>query len=154
EQHAACPQRREIAGQGMDQAAVPTIHSWCERLQREHAADSGSLFEQTQDTDQRELLAGVVREYCRTHDYQWQGSALEWVNSHWGHPDELARRVRVWLETAGSPVEQDLQALLASRLEQAQQQLAQIREPWADWLDELQTFLAQACEAGSFNGNK
>src|SRR5690606_27667909 len=31
---------------------------------------------------------------------------------------------------------------------------AQIREPWAGWLDELQTFLAQACDAGSFNGNK
>src|SRR5690606_9160453 len=145
-----------------------------------------SLFEQTLETDQSELLAEVVRDYWRTHCYPLQGSALDWVNSHWGHPDELARRgrvwlgpagsavgkdlqallagrvdqpqrarrVRVWLETAGSPVEQDLQALLASRLEQAQQQLAQIREPWADWLDELQTFLAQACEAGSFNGNK
>src|SRR5690606_33217523 len=48
----------------------------------------------------------------------------------------------------------DLQALLASRIEQAQKQLAQTRETWAYWLNELQTFLAQACEAGSFNGNK
>ena len=154
EQHAACAHRLEIAGQWMDQAAVSTIHSWCQRMLREHAFDSGSLFEQTLETDQSELLAEVVRDYWRTHCYPLQDSALDWVNSHWGHPDELARRVRVWLDTAGSPVEQDLQALLASRLEQAQEQLAQIREPWADWLDELQTFLAQACEAGSFNGNK
>ena len=101
EQHAACAHRLEIAGQWMDQAAVSTIHSWCQRMLREHAFDSGSLFEQTLETDQSELLAEVVRDYWRTHCYPLQGSALDWVNSHWGHPDELARRVRVWLDTAG-----------------------------------------------------
>src|SRR5690554_4871431 len=82
EQHAACAHRLEIAGQWMDQAAVSTIHSWCQRMLREHAFDSGSLFEQTLETDQSELLAEVVRDYWRTHCYPLQGSALDWVNSH------------------------------------------------------------------------
>src|SRR5690606_41453816 len=131
EQHAACAHRLEIAGQWMDQAAVSTIHSWCQRMLREHAFDSGSLFEQTLETDQSELLAEVVRDYRRTHCYPLQGSALDWVNSHWGHPDELARRVRGWPETAGRPDEQALQALRARRREPAQQPPAQHPEPWA-----------------------
>ena len=44
EQWAACAGRLDIAAQWMDEAAVSTIHSWCQRMLREHAFDSGSLF--------------------------------------------------------------------------------------------------------------
>ena len=36
---------------------------------REHAFDSGSLFTQTLETDQRELLDEVVRDYWRRQFY-------------------------------------------------------------------------------------
>ncbi|MBP3934887.1 MAG: UvrD-helicase domain-containing protein, partial [Pseudomonas sp.] len=47
EQWAACAGRLDIAAQWMDEAAVSTIHGWCQRMLREHAFDSGSLFTQT-----------------------------------------------------------------------------------------------------------
>ena len=47
EHWAACAGRLDIAAQWMDEAAVSTIHSWCQRMLREHAFDSGSLFTQT-----------------------------------------------------------------------------------------------------------
>ena len=39
-----CASRLEVAVQWMDEAAVSTIHGWCQRMLREHAFDSGSLF--------------------------------------------------------------------------------------------------------------
>ncbi|WP_162873770.1 UvrD-helicase domain-containing protein, partial [Pseudomonas viridiflava] len=46
----SCANRLDIAAQWMDEAAVSTIHSWCQRMLREHAFDSGSLFTQTLET--------------------------------------------------------------------------------------------------------
>lgn len=61
-----CAQRLELAAQWMDEAAVSTIHAWCNRMLREHAFDSDSLFTQRLETDQSELIAEVVRDYWRS----------------------------------------------------------------------------------------
>ncbi|MFO6380396.1 UvrD-helicase domain-containing protein, partial [Pseudomonas aeruginosa] len=55
-----CARLLRLAAEWMDEAAVSTIHSWCYRMLREHAFDSGSLFTQNLETDQSELLAEVV----------------------------------------------------------------------------------------------
>lgn len=65
EQWAYCAQRLDQAAQWMDEAAVSTIHAWCQRMLREHAFDSGSLFTQTLETDHSDLLALVVKDYWR-----------------------------------------------------------------------------------------
>jgi exodeoxyribonuclease V beta subunit len=66
EQWPACARKLQLAAEAMDEAAVSTIHAWCQRMLREHAFDSDSLFTQTLETDQRELLAEVVRDYWRS----------------------------------------------------------------------------------------
>jgi exodeoxyribonuclease V beta subunit len=72
-----CASRLEVAAQWMDEAAVSTIHSWCQRMLREHAFDSGSLFTQTLETDHSELLGEVLRDYWRRFCYGMQGDTLE-----------------------------------------------------------------------------
>ena len=62
----ACARRLELAANWMDEAAVYTIHSWCNRMLQQHAFDSGSLFRQEVNTDDTELLNEVVRDYWRT----------------------------------------------------------------------------------------
>uniref|UniRef100_UPI0012492A86 UvrD-helicase domain-containing protein n=1 Tax=Citrobacter cronae TaxID=1748967 RepID=UPI0012492A86 len=64
-----CASRLEIAVQWMDEAAVSTIHGWCQRMLREHAFDSGSLFTQSLETDHSELLGQVMRDYWRRFCY-------------------------------------------------------------------------------------
>src|SRR5690606_36852673 len=71
-----CAQRLESAAQWMDEAAVSTIHSWCQRMLREHAFDSGSLFNQTLETDHSDLLAQVINDFWRAHLYPLLGEAL------------------------------------------------------------------------------
>ena len=84
EQWSGCANRLDIAAQWMDEAAVSTIHSWCQRMLREHAFDSGSLFTQTLETDHSDLLGEVLRDYWRLFCYPMQGDALNWVRGNWG----------------------------------------------------------------------
>jgi exodeoxyribonuclease V beta subunit len=94
ERWAGCASRLDIAAQWMDEAAVSTIHSWCQRMLREHAFDSGSLFTQSLETDHSDLLGEVLRDYWRKFCYPMSGDALNWVRDNWGGPAALLPRVR------------------------------------------------------------
>src|SRR5690606_40348325 len=127
ELHAGCARRLDIAAQWMDQAAVSTIHSWCQRMLREHAFDSGSLFAQQLETDHSELLADVARDYWREQCYSLQGPALRWVVEQWQQPDNLLARVRVLFREPSNETGQGLQELIEPVLEQSTQRLAELK---------------------------
>ena len=55
------------AAEGMDDAAVQTIDAWCQRMLREHAFDSGSLFDEELGADEESLRARRLAE-CRCLD--------------------------------------------------------------------------------------
>ncbi|MGQ7814455.1 exodeoxyribonuclease V subunit beta [Metapseudomonas furukawaii] len=139
-----CARRLELAAQWMDEAAVSTIHGWCQRMLREHAFDSGSLFSQTLETDHSELLAEVVRDYWRQHCYPLQGAALAWVARNWGTPVGLGARLRPLLGEPGAVDPQPLGALLERALADRERELAALKAPWAAWADELRGLLDRA----------
>ncbi|MBF7730736.1 exodeoxyribonuclease V subunit beta [Pseudomonas sp. N040] len=89
EQWPACARRLQLAGEWMDEAAVSTIHGWCYRMLREHAFDSGSLFTQTLETDQSELLAEIVRDYWRRHCYVLAEAEAAVVAEYFSGPQAL-----------------------------------------------------------------
>jgi exodeoxyribonuclease V beta subunit len=90
EQWPACARKLQLAAEAMDEAAVSTIHSWCKRMLREHAFDSDSLFTQTLETDQHELLAEVVRDYWRSFMVRRStAEAVAEVRQWWSGPDAL-----------------------------------------------------------------
>lgn len=142
----------EVAAQWMDQAAVSTIHSWCQRMLREHAFDSGSLFTQTLETDQRDLLASVARDYWRLHCYHLCGDALDWVAQHWQQPDRLLEKVRILLDQPLESEPATLTELIETGQQQAAAQLAGLKAPWPEWVEQLELLLGQAREAKAFNG--
>ena len=45
-----------MAAETMDEAAIFTIDAWCQRMLREHAFDSGSLFDEELLSDERALF--------------------------------------------------------------------------------------------------
>ena len=53
------------SAQAMDQSAVLTIHSWCQRMLREHAFHIGNLFNYTLTPDQQQLLTEIFYDYWR-----------------------------------------------------------------------------------------
>ena len=149
-----CARRLELAAQWMDEAAVSTIHGWCQRMLREHAFDSGSLFSQTLETDHSELLAEVVRDYWRQNCYPLQGPALQWVASVWGTPDGLGARLRPLLGEESEGATQSLSELLDHALQQRDQALVELKSPWLAWAEELQLLLDAAVAAKQVDGKK
>jgi exodeoxyribonuclease V beta subunit len=155
EQWLACARRLDIAAQWMDEAAVSTIHGWCQRMLREHAFDSGSLFTQTLETDHGELMAEVVRDYWRQQCYPLDGAALGWVMNHWQHPDTLLKdKLRPLLGEDDAAPSEALGDLLERDLAARQAALERIRQPWLVWLPELEALYREASAAGQLNGNK
>lgn len=150
----ACARRLDIAAQWMDEAAVSTIHGWCQRMLREHAFDSGSLFEQRLETDHGELLAEVARDYWRQQCYPLDGAALDWVIAHWQHPDSLPGRVRPLLGEAAEPCGTPLGRLLDAALAEQVRELAALKAPWPAWADELERLLDAAVAGKCVDGRK
>ena len=150
-----CASRLEIAVQWMDEAAVSTIHGWCQRMLREHAFDSGSLFTQSLETDHSELLGQVMRDYWRRFCYGMRGESLAWVRGNWGSPDALLPRIRpLFGRVRGQADEDDPQALIEATLRQRTEQLGQLKAPWGVWADELQQICRDAVAAKQADGRK
>ncbi|BCG04699.1 RecBCD enzyme subunit RecB (plasmid) [Paraburkholderia sp. PGU19] len=154
-QWAACARRLQLAAEWMDEAAVSTIHAWCNRMLREHAFDSDSLFTQTLETDQSELLAEVVRDYWRTFmaplDAADAATVSEWVSG----PPELQKKLRNLIDVA--PLLADAQApaeALQAARDEAGRRLAELKAPWSNWPAEMETALDAARAAKQFTGRE
>jgi exodeoxyribonuclease V beta subunit len=91
---AACARLLTLAAQSMDQAAVSTIHSWCYRMLREHAFDSGSLFHQNLITNQKDILADLIRDYWRQQFYILPAGSGSAIQNIFADPDALLKAVQ------------------------------------------------------------
>ncbi|MFC6335630.1 exodeoxyribonuclease V subunit beta [Pseudomonas sp. CCM 7891] len=155
EQWPACANRLDIAAQWMDEAAVSTIHSWCQRMLREHAFDSGSLFTQTLETDHSDLLGEVLRDYWRLFCYPMQGDTLSWVRNNWGGPAALMPRVRALFGSERPTDEQREPAeLISACLQERREALVALKAPWQQWAVELREICLQAVAAKAVDGRK
>lgn len=148
----------ETAAQWMDEAAVMTIHAWCQRMLREHAFDSGSLFDLTVRTNHQELYDLVVRDYWRIHCYPLEEQAAQWVYSHWKHPDHLWERIETFLKQmevdlpSGAPEhELSLQAWFDHQRNQFTNALSSLKQEARQWVDEVFAMLDHAREHRLFS---
>lgn len=155
EQWSGCANRLDIAAQWMDEAAVSTIHSWCQRMLREHAFDSGSLFTQTLETDHSDLLGEVLRDYWRLFCYPMQGDALNWVRGNWGGPAALLPRVRGLFTSERDSVEgKEPTELITECLQERRAALLELKMPWRQWADELLAICHQGVASKDVDGRK
>jgi exodeoxyribonuclease V beta subunit len=150
-----CANRLDVAAQWMDEAAVSTIHSWCQRMLREHAFDSGSLFTQTLETDHSDLLGEVLRDYWRLFCYPMQGDALNWVRNHWGGPAALLPKIRGLFATEKNGDESRTPAeLIEACLQERRAALVELKAPWCEWAGELLTICHQGVADKLVDGRK
>ncbi|UDI93637.1 exodeoxyribonuclease V subunit beta [Pseudomonas sp. IAC-BECa141] len=155
QQWPGCANRLDIAAQWMDEAAVSTIHSWCQRMLREHAFDSGSLFTQTLETDHSDLLGEVLRDYWRLFCYPMQGDALNWVRSHWAGPAALLPRVRGLFGTEREgDSDKTPSELIEECLQERRAALVELKGPWRQWADELLAICHQGVANKTVDGRK
>jgi exodeoxyribonuclease V beta subunit len=82
---------------GFDEAAVFTIHGFCQRVLAEHAFESGILFETELVPDERALVQEVADDFWRRSLYDASPGFVRWVLEHPKlRPDSLAKLVRTY----------------------------------------------------------
>jgi exodeoxyribonuclease V beta subunit len=58
-----------MAAEAMDECAVFTIDAWCQRMLREHAFDSGCMFDEEMISSEDALRSDALRDYWREQVY-------------------------------------------------------------------------------------
>jgi exodeoxyribonuclease V beta subunit len=153
----------ELAAQWMDEAAIHTIHAWCQRMLSQHAFDSGHPFIQDTNTDESELLAETVRDYWRTHFFPLDRASAALVSRWWKTPADLQKALRPLLRQplenlrlAGRPLPEPAEAMARFRqgVDGAEAAEARARLAWSDDRDTIEAMFAQALAARALNGRK
>ena len=160
EQWAKCAYRLELAANWMDEAAVYTIHAWCNRMLQQHAFDSGNLFRQEVDTDDQELLNQVVRDYWRQFFYPLSVTACQAVYQLASSPEQLTSLLKPLLfetEALGLECTVDDISKAFNEWESWENQRialeAEARELWLDQQQTLEKLLKEASEKGILSGS-
>jgi exodeoxyribonuclease V beta subunit len=88
-------QRLELALLNIDQASIFTIHSFCQRVLREHSLESGQLFDAELTDDLASIKQACVDDFWREQIYsrtQWQVAVL---TAQYATPDALLASIQV-----------------------------------------------------------
>ncbi|MCG6202044.1 exodeoxyribonuclease V subunit beta [Psychromonas antarctica] len=81
----------------MDEAAIYTIHGFCQRMLMQNAFESGSLFQQTLLEDDSKLLLQACNDFWRSHFYDLSAPLTELIFSYWQNPEQLKKQLHSWL---------------------------------------------------------
>lgn len=95
--------RLAMAAESMDDAAVHTIDAWCQRMLREHAFDSGCLFDETLTSNELVMLGEAAQDYWRQQIYPLTGAALDEALAVWKSVDALNEDARALKEQVLPP---------------------------------------------------
>lgn len=81
----------------MDEAAIYTIHGFCQRMLTQNAFESGSLFSHEFITDESILRERAVADFWRREFYPLEKSVAAIVRSDWCSPDKLLNDIAPYL---------------------------------------------------------
>ncbi|MDF1591212.1 MAG: exodeoxyribonuclease V subunit beta [Desulfobacterales bacterium] len=82
-----------------DQAAIFTIHGFCQRILHEHAFETGSLFDTELITDQRDLLRGIADDFWRNHFYRTVPEVVHYAIEKLKGPEYFLKLMERWQAT-------------------------------------------------------
>jgi len=130
--------RLALAAQAMDDAAVYTIDAWCQRMLREHAFDSGSLFEESLAGDEAALRLEAVQDYWRQQLYPMVTPLVAQVQRVWRGVPALDKDMRALMAVSLPDAEPDsLAQVFGAALAEREAGLAELKRGWVEKADNL-----------------
>ncbi|WP_320412172.1 UvrD-helicase domain-containing protein [Candidatus Profftia tarda] len=81
----------------MDHASIFTIHSFCQRILKSNALESGSLFKQILIENELPLLRQACSDFWRRYCYSLPLSIAKIINQEWSGPDQLLMDLEPYL---------------------------------------------------------
>ncbi len=91
-------QRLLDAERQMDEAAIYTIHGFCQRMLASHAFESGSLFDQALIEDEQLLTRQACADFWRRYCYPLPFDVVGVIGQLWSGPDALQRELAPYLQ--------------------------------------------------------
>lgn len=123
----------------MDEAAVYTIHGFCQRMLTQNAFESGSRFNNEFVTDESHLKAQVVADYWRRNFYPLPFTLAGEIRQLWGSPSALLSDISNYL--TGAPLSLSVPAMKGSLADLHTENLKKIDELKAQWRESQDGFL-------------
>lgn len=115
----------------MDEAAIYTIHGFCQRMLTQNAFESGCRFNNEFVTDESQLKKLVVADYWRSSFYHLAPALAHEVREIWSSPTALLKEIGNSL--TGAPVRLSVAAMTESLAQLHQQNIVRIDEIKALW---------------------
>ncbi|ELA7417570.1 exodeoxyribonuclease V subunit beta [Vibrio parahaemolyticus] len=122
----------------MDEAAVYTIHGFCQRMLTQNAFESGSRFNNEFVTDESHLKAQVVADYWRRNFYPLPFSLAGEIRQLWSSPSALLSDISNYL--TGAPLSLSVPAMKGSLADLHTENLKKIDELKAQWRESQDDF--------------
>ena len=163
EARARAARQLELAAQWMDEAAVHTIHGWCQRMLGQHAFDSGHAFVQNTVDDESELLAEAVRDYWRQHFFVLDRDNAGQVSALWKAPPALQKNLFPLLRQPAEnlrmdghplPLIHDLAVAMDTLLAPLRAAEQHARALWQPEVEAIETLLSKAVQQGALHAGK
>jgi exodeoxyribonuclease V beta subunit len=115
----------------MDEAAIFTIHGFCQRTLAENALASGVLFDSEFITDESLLRRQAARDFWRSRVVPAAAARARWVASQWPHPEALLAQAEVLVDNPQVTAEPDAQPGEVAALErQCGERIAELQSLW------------------------
>ncbi|MCC0182273.1 exodeoxyribonuclease V subunit beta [Aeromonas hydrophila] len=122
----------------MDEAAVFTIHGFCQRMLKQNAFESGALFETEFLTDDSQLRLQAVSDYWRSEFYPVDKPLASAVRALWPSPAALLREMGSWLDNSELEMRPPAgDETLAARHQAAMARIEAVKREWLAQGDEI-----------------
>ncbi|MFJ2974351.1 exodeoxyribonuclease V subunit beta [Kluyvera sp. NPDC087067] len=132
-----------LAERQMDDAAVFTIHGFCQRMLSLNAFESGMLFEQQLIEDESQLRYQACADFWRRHCYPLEREIAQVIVESWKGPQDLLKSIDRYLQGEAPQLKMPISATetLASRHQQILAQINEIKQRWLAHVGELEALL-------------
>ncbi|MBL0575808.1 exodeoxyribonuclease V subunit beta [Aeromonas hydrophila] len=138
EDHELAARRLLAAERQMDEAAVFTIHGFCQRMLKQNAFESGALFETEFLTDDSQLRLQAVSDYWRSEFYPVDKPLASAVRALWPSPAALLREMGSWLDNSELEMRPPAgDETLAARHSVAMARIEAVKREWLAQGDEI-----------------
>lgn len=138
EDHELAARRLLAAERQMDEAAVFTIHGFCQRMLKQNAFESGALFETEFLTDDSQLRLQAVSDYWRSEFYPVDKALASAVRALWPSPAALLREMGSWLDNSELEMRPPAgDETLAARHQAAMARIEAVKSEWLAQQDEI-----------------
>ncbi|UCQ10739.1 exodeoxyribonuclease V subunit beta [Edwardsiella tarda] len=131
----------------MDEAAIYTIHGFCQRMLSHNAFESGVLFQQTLLQDESQLQRQACADFWRRHCYPLPQAVAAIVSQLWSGPEALLAELRPYL-SGEMPLLRPASALQESVEQRHRALIARIEALKAAWREQGGQVAALIADSG------